>query len=303
MKMRAVPDGFDNVQALHSPYGSYPGGALHVVGPPIHSPMEYPQSHGDYGLGLRPLMVDPTRGSEHDDHFASGSLPSSYGQAGYTHQTPVGTTDMLSSLSNQSGRYFSNYPSQIPLAQHRDTSLYTRHNSMDSYGMQATREEARPIHTLQPPGRSRSDSLQSPLRTSMSWKGDTLDYGNYQQPQTLSPSNPLRQAPLYQGDLSTSVNSQQPQYSSDTYACKPSLSSVFDTSPIAVLTWQQQQISTPHLKIPTPSVKRRSPRTHPYHAFAPPPPSSHPVSISDSNTGHSSHTANLSLNRPSPNQA
>lgn len=221
MKMRAVPDDFDNVQALHSPYGSYSGGAVHIVGPPMHSQMDYPQNHGEYGLGLRPLMVDSSRRPEHDEHLSSASLASPYGQVGYAQPSPVGTTDMLSSLSNQGGRYFSSsYPSQLPSGQHRDTSLYNRHNSMDSYGMQ-NRQGTRPIQPLQPLSRARSDSLQSPLgRTSMSWKGDTIDYGGYQQPQTLSPPTSIRQAPLYQGDLPSNTTSQQPQYSNDTYAGK-----------------------------------------------------------------------------------
>ena len=223
MKMRAMPDDFNNIEALHGSYGnsSYSGGAVHVVGPPVHSPMDYPQSHGDYGgLGLRPLMVDPNRRTVHDEHLSSAGLTSPYGQVGYAQPSPTSTTDIMASLSNQSGRYFSGgYPSQIATTQQRETSMYGRHHSMDSYGLQG-RQAARPLQSLQPLNRSRSDSLQSPLRTSMSWKGDSIDYGNYQQPQALSPSNSLRPAPIYQGDLSSNTSNQQPQYTSDTYAGK-----------------------------------------------------------------------------------
>ena len=56
----------------------------------------------------------------------------------------------------------------------------------------------------------------------MSLKGDTIVYGTYQEPQTMSPSTSIRHAPLYQGDLSTSSSNQQQQYSNDTYAGKQS---------------------------------------------------------------------------------
>jgi hypothetical protein len=52
MAIRTVPDDFDNVQALHSPYG-----AIH--GLPMQSPVDFIPGYNDHLL--RPLMVDPFR--------------------------------------------------------------------------------------------------------------------------------------------------------------------------------------------------------------------------------------------------
>lgn len=215
--MRAVPPGFDNVQALHSSYGNYTG-AGHNVGTSLQSAGEYSQSYDDQVLGLRPLMVDPIRRQEHNGNFSASGLASPFG---YAPSNSSSTTDVISSFSPNE-RYFSSN-----LASPDGTgirSLYGRHNSIDSYGLQAARQGVRPIQPLNMRDtlpRTRSDSLQSPLKTSVSWKGTSINYGSYQPSQTLSPLS-SQQVPLYQGDQSGSVAGlqQQTQYTAGNYASK-----------------------------------------------------------------------------------
>ncbi|OBU00543.2 hypothetical protein VE01_01008 [Pseudogymnoascus verrucosus] len=214
MKMRAVPDDFDNVQALHSPYG-----AVHGIGTPLQSPVDYSQNYGDPGMGMRPLMVDTMRRQEHEEHLSPTGLSPAFGHVGFASQ---GSPDMLSPLSLGGGdRYYSNHLANPGGTGARNSTVYNRHNSMDGYGMQASRQGARPLQPLQlreTMSRSRSESLQSPLRSSMSWKGDSIDYASYPPPGPQSPSSNGRQASIYQGDQpgGNGVNQQQ-QYDNSTY--------------------------------------------------------------------------------------
>ncbi len=70
--LRAVPDDFDNVQALHSPYG-----AVHGLGTPITSPVDFGAS-GYADRMMRPLMVDVRR-SDGDDHLSPTGLSPAFG--------------------------------------------------------------------------------------------------------------------------------------------------------------------------------------------------------------------------------
>src|ERR1041384_5885060 len=67
IKMRAVPDDFDNVQALHSPYG-----AVHGLGTPMASPVDFSAPYGHEMM--RPLMVDVRRQEGEDQHLSPPGL-------------------------------------------------------------------------------------------------------------------------------------------------------------------------------------------------------------------------------------
>lgn len=177
MKMRAVPEDFDSLSALHSPYG-----AVHGLGTPMTSPVDLG------GSSYAPLMVDVRR-HDGDEHLSPTSLSPAFGNIGFGHSAGLGTPDILSPISPTStDRY--GYPSHLsttPLsAGPRAPNPFTRQASLDS-GMQMhnahSRQQIRPLQPLQlrdTMTRSRSDSLQSPLRSSMSWKGDAIDYTTYQ---------------------------------------------------------------------------------------------------------------------------
>ncbi len=177
--MRAVPDDFDNVQALHSPYG-----AVHALGTPMSSSVDFSTpSYSDHLM--RPLMVDTMRRGDGDDHLSPTGLSPGFGNIGFTPGT-MGSTDILSPLSPAStdrGYYSGHLTSPLGTGP-RSSNPFARQNSLDA-GPQMHSQTRQPIRPLQPlhlrdtMSRSRTETLQSPLRSSMSWKGDSIDYTSY----------------------------------------------------------------------------------------------------------------------------
>lgn len=218
IKMRAVPDDFDNVQALHSPYG-----AVHGLGTPLASPMEFGnQSYAEHMI--RPLMVDVRR-AESDEVSPTG-LNSGYGGVGFSASGGMGSSDLLSPLSQTSSDRYP-YGSQLstPLsASSRTSNPFARQNGLD-VSAQLSQQNTRtlqPLHLRDSLARSRSDSLQSPLRSSMSWKGHTLDYSSYSGAST-SPSIGERSASIFQPGQMAPTSTGGMAYDSTSYSSKPSL--------------------------------------------------------------------------------
>ncbi|KAL2020005.1 hypothetical protein VTK56DRAFT_9005 [Thermocarpiscus australiensis] len=202
MKMRAVPEDFDSLGALHSPYG-----AVHGLGAPTTSPVDLGgSSYADHMM--RQLMVDVRR-HDGDDHLSPTGLSPAFGSIGFNPSAALSTPDILSPLSPTSTDRYGGYSSHLsttPLsAGPRNSNPFARQNSLDS-GMQLhgrhSRPQVRPLQPLQLRDtltRSRSDTLQSPLRTSMSWKGDSIDYTTYHGGNSSSQIG-SRQHSLYQQD-------------------------------------------------------------------------------------------------------
>ncbi|KAJ6438484.1 homeobox domain-containing protein [Purpureocillium lavendulum] len=170
IRMRAVPDDFDNVQALHSPYG-----AVHGVGststPP--KPMN-PSAYGNHML--RPLMVDVRR---HDDVYLSPTgLTPSFGGVDIGGPGSAGSTDLVSPLSATSNDRFGP-PGHIPLPRLPNPQL-GHQGSMESLGHvgRPSLRLVQPLNTRDSIPRSATDSLQSP-RTNLSWKSESVDYPSY----------------------------------------------------------------------------------------------------------------------------
>lgn len=191
MRMRAVPDDFDNVQALHSPYGA----TSHGLSTPIQSPVDYaPPNYGGPAM-LRPLMtVDTLRRQNSSEHLSPTGLSQAFGLVGFNQQGSMGSMnspDVLSPVSmNSSDRYYSSHPSSVNSGPRTANPFATRQDSLDSpYQMQQHPPPQRimPLQIRETMSRARSDSLQSPLRSSMSWTGDSLDYANYQPGPASSP--------------------------------------------------------------------------------------------------------------------
>jgi hypothetical protein len=201
IKMRAVPEDFDSLGALHSPYG-----ALHGLGTPITSPVDLgASSYADHMM--RPLMVDVRR-PDSDDHLSPTGLSPAFGSIGFNPSAGLSTPDILSPLSPTStDRYsYSSHHSTAPLsAGPRTSNPFARQSSLDS-GIQLhshhSRQQIRPLQPLQlrdTMSRSRSDTLQSPLRSSMSWNRDSIDYTTYHGGNS-SPQIGSRHNSLYQQD-------------------------------------------------------------------------------------------------------
>ena len=179
IKMRAVPDDFDNVQALHSPYG-----AVHGLGPHMASPLEFgSQSYAEHMI--RPLMIDVRR-SDRPTHLPATGLTPGFSGIGFN-------SNLMSPLSSAPhDRYAYTSPiSTPPLTGGLPTSNpFERQNGMD------TTNPLHPLHLRDPLSRTRPETLLSPLRTGMSWKSDSMDY-SYQGTNT-SPNLSQRQQPAYQ---------------------------------------------------------------------------------------------------------
>lgn len=194
IRMRAVPDDFDNVQALHSPYG-----AVHALGQPVTPPgMDYgAASYGDNMM--RPLMVDTIRRSESEDHMSPTGLSSAFGNVNFATSTGLANSDMHTPVSPASSeRYYSHM--STPTGPGGQTSNpFGASPGMDASSQMQSRQQLRPSQPIQLRDtlqRSRSDSMQSPLRASMSWKGDAINYTTY----PASSPGSGRQQSTYQPD-------------------------------------------------------------------------------------------------------
>ncbi|KAK5627157.1 hypothetical protein RRF57_002872 [Xylaria bambusicola] len=201
VKMRAVPDDFDNVQALHSPYG-----AVHALGTPIAPPVDFGSSSFTDHI-MRPLLVDTMR-RDSEDHLSPTGLSPAFGNIGFTPSGTMTSSDILSPLSPSSNErgYYSSHLSSPLGGSSRASNPFGRHNSLDA-GSQLHSQSRQHIRPLQPlslretMSRSRSDNLQSPLRSSMSWKGDSIDYAGYSG-SSHSPGGAGRHTSVYQPDAS-----------------------------------------------------------------------------------------------------
>lgn len=102
IRLSAVPDDFDDVQALHSPYG-----AVHGLGAPITSPASFgASSYADHMM--QPLMVDVRR-REGNDNLPPISLSPAFGSSiSFTTWATTSTPDVLSPIPPSSVNRYSN---------------------------------------------------------------------------------------------------------------------------------------------------------------------------------------------------
>ncbi|RGP65415.1 homeobox-leucine zipper roc3 [Fusarium longipes] len=194
IKMRAVPEGFDNVQALHSPYG-----AVHGMSASLPTPGQFnTQSYAQHMM--RPLIVDGRRNDTHD-HSSSTGLTPGFGGMTYSPAASMASSSLASPLSPApNDRYPYGGHFSAPLT----GSPRTSHPFGQQHGLGTPIEIHRSSpHPIPPPllreslSRARSESSQSPLRSNMAWKGDVVEY-SYRGASSASPSLSDRQPPLYQ---------------------------------------------------------------------------------------------------------
>ncbi|KAK2020470.1 homeobox domain-containing protein [Colletotrichum zoysiae] len=197
IKMRAVPDDFDNVQALHSPYG-----AVHGLSTPLSSPMNFgTQSYADHMI--RPLMVDVRRAEGGDDQMSNSGMSPGFGGIGFASAGNMSTPEALSPMTPSSTadhRY--GYGTHLtPMGPGpRTSNPFGRQGPVENSMSMHRGQPSRPLQPLQlreTMSRSRQD-IQSPLRSSMSWKGDAIDYNSYNHGPGSSPPLSGRQQSLYQ---------------------------------------------------------------------------------------------------------
>jgi len=147
-------------------------------------------------------------------------LSPAFGHVGFAVSGSMGTPDILSPVSmNSSDRYYPSHLSSPMSAGPRSANPFDRQNSYQS--IPHSRQHVRPLQPLQlreTMSRSRSDSLQSPLRSSMSWKGETLDYNSYQTGQP-SPALSGRQQSVYQPEQMSSSSVNAHSYDANPSSC------------------------------------------------------------------------------------
>ncbi|KAH7490440.1 hypothetical protein IWW34DRAFT_790555 [Fusarium oxysporum f. sp. albedinis] len=173
IKMRAVPEGFDNVQALHSPYG-----AVHGMNAPMPSPGHFnTQSYAQHMI--RPLIVD---GRRHDtsEHASPTAMTPGFGGMGYSPAGSLTSSGLASPLSPApSDRYPYGGHFTAPLTGSPRTSHPFAQHHGPGTPVEIHRSSPQPIPPpllRDPLCRARSESSQSPLRPNMPWKGDAGDY-------------------------------------------------------------------------------------------------------------------------------
>ncbi|KZL66530.1 homeobox domain-containing protein [Colletotrichum tofieldiae] len=219
IKMRAVPDDFDNVQALHSPYG-----AVHGLNTPLSSPMNFgTQSYADHMI--RPLMVDVRRAEGGEDHMSSSGLSPGFGSIGFTPPGTMSSPDILSPMTpNSTGDHRYGYGSHLsPMGPGpRTSNPFARQGALENSMSMHRGQPSRPLQPLQlreTMSRSRSD-IQSPLRSSMSWKGDAIDYNTYHHGAGGSPQLSGRQQSVYQPEHMSGPSSSGLPYESSSYSSR-----------------------------------------------------------------------------------
>ena len=180
MKSRALPDDFDMTQALNSPFGTLP----QPYSTPMASPSSFASGFVETGT-IRPLMIDSMRRQSEDDITMSPlSINSAYGGF-YTPPGSVGASSQNISPAVSPVSERPNLTSHGPAQMHnqRGATQYFRSSSF-STGSRAPQHSHPYVPRLQVhdrAGRARAESLASPLRSSMSYSGNALDYSELQQ--------------------------------------------------------------------------------------------------------------------------
>ncbi|CAE7216349.1 hypothetical protein PTNB73_08015 [Pyrenophora teres f. teres] len=160
MRSRALPDDFDMASALHSPFGN-----SHGLGTPLASPASYNPSFPESNM-MRPLSIDTFRRGPLDSHMSPTGISPAFG--GFTFTPPQSATDAISPVSAHESSPFGFHSAPIdtsPRTSNPFTSMpvssppaYAAQHSIPRLSLHADRVV-----------RSRAESLQSPLRTSMSY--------------------------------------------------------------------------------------------------------------------------------------
>jgi hypothetical protein len=180
MRSRALPDDFDMTQALHSPFG-----ASHGVGQSLNSPSNYNPTFPE-GNMIRPLSLDTLRRGPDSSHMSPTGITPAFGGFNFTPAQSV--TDSLSPVSPAGDGPFS-YSPTLENSPRRSNPFANGVNSPSTY----TSHPQIPRLQLHDKNfnRSRSESLSSPLRTSMSYGGhdgrDNMSQSMHNSP--LSDSN------------------------------------------------------------------------------------------------------------------
>jgi hypothetical protein len=159
MRSRALPDDFDMAQALHSPFGN-----SHGLGTPLASPGSYTPSFPE-GNMMRPLSIDTLRRGPLDSHISPTGISPAFG--GFAFTPPQSAADTLSPVSPHGDSPFGFHSAPLDNSPRTSNPFSMPVSTPPAYAAQ----HSIPRLTLHADriARSRAESLNSPLRTSMSY--------------------------------------------------------------------------------------------------------------------------------------
>ncbi|KHJ35039.1 putative homeobox domain-containing protein [Erysiphe necator] len=232
IKMRAVPENFDNVKALHSSYG-----AVHMLSSPLKSPVGFGPSYSEHLM--RPLVIDSTKNQ--DGNISPTVSSPAFSHVAFSSNSSLRSPDLLSASTTLTSpeRYYSTHISGPMSAGPRATLSFNRPNNILSPS-----QSCHPRHvarSLQPSqlrdtiSKLRPDSLQSPLRLSMSWKGENLNYCENNSTGQPSPQFSEQQPSQDQHEFQSSHEVDSQQFDPNTYSnsnnIENSPTNVYNASP------------------------------------------------------------------------
>jgi hypothetical protein len=161
MRSRALPDDFDMTRALHSPFGVAPH-----PNPPMSSPATYAPAFPEANM-IRPLNLDALRNLPENTHMSPTSVPPPFGYSTFT--PPQSATETMSPVSGVSEGHPFNFSPALDGSPRRNnpfsgslgpTSTFTSHPQVPR------------LHIHDRPGQPRSDSVQSPLRSGLTYSAN-----------------------------------------------------------------------------------------------------------------------------------
>lgn len=167
MRMRAVPEDFDTVSALHSRYG-----AVQVT---PDTPAPRISTIKDHLIG--PLTIDTIKSNSRDDVPSplSTALSSSFSAVSFGTTSTMDNQQCLSPVppSATTDCFFPSQPSS-PMSSAHTGDTYDPVDMSQGFAYSRHSNLPRPL-SIQV-ARSRSESVHSPLRSSMSWKGEMIEH-------------------------------------------------------------------------------------------------------------------------------
>lgn len=186
MKSRALPEDFDMTHALHSPFN--PGinqPYAHSYSTPMQSPASYSSAFNESGLVRPPLIVSGLRRDSEEESTISPISISSTFNTFYTPPGSIAASENMSPVSPSAERAPFNASPYHQGSGHRASNPFSRSGSF-STGIGSHIPRLHLAHDRF--ARSRAESLQSPLRTSMSYTGN-LDFASTTTEETVPASN------------------------------------------------------------------------------------------------------------------
>ena len=211
MRMRAVPEDFDNIQALRSPYG-----AVHGMAASLTSPVEF--GTPDYtDHAMRPFMIDMRR-AEANEHTSPTGPPQPFGSVGPAQSEGLNTGDAMPSASNDRYTFGSQLPPPLGSGTRDPASFADRPSSLEGTMNRQGSFSLQSLNVRNHGARNSIDSLQSPLQAQIPWKAEAAafpDFGGPSSNQTFG----QRQPSFYQpGQLAPGSSHSRRDFDADPYS-------------------------------------------------------------------------------------